>query len=223
VAYWITLGAAAGAAGGALVGGVGGRIGMFVLRLTSPDYVRGLESDDGFEIGVFDALDTLNLVVATAVMGAVVGLLVVLGRPFFPYRWMPLAWALAGAAIGGGLIVRSDGVDFTLLEPLWLAMLMFIAIPAAGAALIALLVGVYQRFWWHDWRIAVVLMIPAIPAVIVAPFVIAAGVVVLAGIHFGVTMDFWRRWPVRAAAAALFVLLTVFGAVDLGRDAAALT
>ena len=36
---------------GVLVGGIVGRVAMLVLRLTSPDSVRGVESDDGFTIG----------------------------------------------------------------------------------------------------------------------------------------------------------------------------
>lgn len=97
VVYWISLGAAAGGAGGALVGGVGGRLAMFLLRLTSDSAVRGLESDDGFVIGRFDLVSTLSLLVLTTVLGASVGLIVVAGRPFFPRKGMPFAWAPAGA------------------------------------------------------------------------------------------------------------------------------
>ncbi len=74
VAYWVTLGAAAGGLGGALIGGIGGRLAMFILRLTSSDAVRGVESDDGFIIGRFNVIDTLNLIAATAVMGAIAGM-----------------------------------------------------------------------------------------------------------------------------------------------------
>ena len=48
---WLLLGMATGGWAGFLVGGVGGRIAMFVLRLTSTDSVRGTQSDDGFTIG----------------------------------------------------------------------------------------------------------------------------------------------------------------------------
>src|ERR1044071_7492543 len=52
VAWWVLVGAASGAIAGALVGGIGGRLAMLLLRLTSPDAVTGMISDDGFEIGV---------------------------------------------------------------------------------------------------------------------------------------------------------------------------
>jgi len=82
VGYWLSLGAAAGGLGGMAIGGVGGRIAMFVLRLTSDDSVRGIESDDGFTIGQFDAGDTSSLLFVTAVMGAIVGLFVGFGGVF---------------------------------------------------------------------------------------------------------------------------------------------
>ncbi len=48
-------GAVAGMAAGLVWGGIGGRIAMRILFLTSDDRVRGLTSDDGFEIGTFSA------------------------------------------------------------------------------------------------------------------------------------------------------------------------
>ena len=40
-----------GAISGAVIGGLGGRLVMRILLLTSDDTVRGVTSDDGFEIG----------------------------------------------------------------------------------------------------------------------------------------------------------------------------
>lgn len=36
---------------GLLIGGVGGRLAMFLLRLTSSESLHGVETDDGFIIG----------------------------------------------------------------------------------------------------------------------------------------------------------------------------
>ena len=78
-------------------------------------------------------------------------MIVVFGRPFFPKRGMPFAWAGAGAITGGAILINSDGVDFTLLEPHLLAIVFFVTIPAVGAGLIAWLTEVYPRFWrWRD-------------------------------------------------------------------------
>ena len=51
----IEVGSAAGGMSGLLWGGVGGRVAMRVVLLTSDDRVRGLTSDDGFEIGRLSA------------------------------------------------------------------------------------------------------------------------------------------------------------------------
>ena len=118
LAYWISLGAAASGLGGALVGGIGGRLAMFLLRLTSDASVRGIESDDGFIIGRFDLASTAQLLLVTIILGVILGLIVVAGRLFFPKGGMPFAWAAAGGLAGGPLFISEDGVDFTLLGPL---------------------------------------------------------------------------------------------------------
>lgn len=51
----------AGITTGVLVVGVGSRLAMFALRLTSPEHVRGITSDDGFVIGRFTLSGTYNL------------------------------------------------------------------------------------------------------------------------------------------------------------------
>lgn len=56
--------------GGVVIGG-GSRLAMFLLRLTSPDSVIGVESDDGFRIGQFTFLDTYNLLNLGGALGIV--------------------------------------------------------------------------------------------------------------------------------------------------------
>ena len=53
---------------GLLIGGVGGRLAMFLLRLTSDPALRGRQTDDGFTIGVFST-ETLFLLGVTAGLG----------------------------------------------------------------------------------------------------------------------------------------------------------
>lgn len=221
ILYWTTLGAAAGGLGGLLIGGVGGRLAMFVLRLTSDDSVRGIRSDDDFIIGRFDLTSTLSLLAVTMIMGSVVGLIVVLGRPFFPKRGMPFAWALAGAITGGAILISADGVDFTLLEPHLLAVAMFIAIPAVGAGLIAWLVEVFPRFWWRRRKLtalAGVAMIGLIPAFPVAIAALLVGTLFLVGMQ----IPFWRRspgWlPARIAAITVFAAIVLLGLNNLVSD-----
>jgi len=129
---------AAGLAAGFLVGGVGGRLAMLLLRLTSDPYLHGLKTDDGFTIGVVSG-DTMFLLTFTAILGAIQGATYFLGRTVLPERSGPWIWGAFGCAVGGSAILRPDGIDFTLLEPQLLAVSMFIAIPAGGAAATGLL------------------------------------------------------------------------------------
>lgn len=221
VLYWITVGAAAGGLGGLLVGGIGGRLAMFLLRLTSDDSVRGIQSDDDFTIGRFDLGATISLLAVTTALGIIVGLIVVFGRPFFPRRMMPSAWALAGATAGGGILVHQDGVDFTLLEPHWFAVALFVAIPAAGAGLIAWLTEVYPRFWWRKREVTALAALPILPGIVFFPIAIAA---LLVGALWWLVMRFAEgrrlpaRRPVRIAAALVFAAVVVLGIVDLADD-----
>jgi hypothetical protein len=139
VAWWVLVGAAAGAIAGLVVGGVGGRLAMLLLRLTSPDLVIGAISDDGFEIGVITPA-TLNLVAAMGAVGGVNGVLYAAVRRAIPARLRLPLWSLFAAAVGGAEFVHEDGLDFTLLEPAWLAVALFVALPGAAAALVVVLV-----------------------------------------------------------------------------------
>ena len=88
----VSAGVVGGLATGALIGGVGGRLAMFVLRVTSDPSLHGLKTDDGFTIGRFSG-ETLFLVLATAALGVLGGLLYLAVRPWLPERWRA---ALAG-------------------------------------------------------------------------------------------------------------------------------
>lgn len=221
VARWATLGAAAGGFGGFLVGGIGGRLAMLLLRLTSPDWVRGLETDDGFVIGRFDASATAELLLITTILGSVVGLVVVFARPFFP-KWMWLPWAIAGAAVGGAGLVHTNGIDYNVLEPTWLAILLFVSIPALGAAFIAWLVELIHPHWWRRWDVTILGVGFALPSLIALPVSLVA-VAVAALWVAAMRIAFVRRlpqWlPARMAAGLVFVAVILFTALKLGRDA----
>jgi len=221
VAYWLTLGAAAGGLGGLLVGGIGGRLAMFLLRLTSDESVRGIDSDDGFTIGRFDLVDTIGLLAVTTVMGTVVGLICVFGRPFFPRRGMPMAWAFAGAITGGAILIHKDGIDFVVLEPNWLAVALFMAIPAAGAGLIAWFIEVFPRFWWDSRMATAAAALVLLPSLIFFPLAIAALIVgscwwLVMQVPALRTLPNWK--PARFAAIAVFGLIIVMGALNLSDD-----
>lgn len=104
---------------------------MLLLRLTSPDSVVGMTSDNGFEIGVV-TVDTLQLVLATAMLGGINGVVYAALRGAIPPRARLRLWSLFAAALGSVNIVHEDGVDFTFLEPALLAIALFVLLPGAA-------------------------------------------------------------------------------------------
>jgi hypothetical protein len=134
------IGVAAGAICGFVVGGVLGRLAMLVLRLTSADNVIGVETDDGFEVGRVTLGGSLNLAFVYTVGGVILGLLYALARRFLPQRGRLLAFSAVTAALGGATFVHADGIDYALLDPLWLAVAFFVALPALAGLSVAWLV-----------------------------------------------------------------------------------
>ena len=135
----VSVGVVGGLVTGALIGGIGGRLAMFVLRLTSDPSLHGVKTDDGFTIGRFSG-ETLFLILATAALGVIGGLLYLVVRPWLPERWRAALTGLFGAIVGGALFIDPHGVDFTVLDPLPLAIAMFIALPAIYGVAMSLLV-----------------------------------------------------------------------------------
>jgi hypothetical protein len=122
----------AGAIAGLVWGGLAGRIAMRVLFLTSDDRVRGVMSDDGFEIGVFSD-ETAGLFIFATFAGAVLGFFGGLFRMFTagPSWLISAGTGLAAAMFFGSMVVTSSGIDFLILEPLWLAIALFVLLPGA--------------------------------------------------------------------------------------------
>ena len=135
----VSAGVVGGLATGALIGGVGGRLAMFVLRLTSDPALHGLKTDDEFTIGRFSG-ETMFLVLVTAGLGVIGGLVYLAVREWLPERWRAALAGLFGAIVGGAAFIRPDGIDFTRLDPLPLAIAMFIALPAIYGVAMSLFV-----------------------------------------------------------------------------------
>lgn len=104
---------------GVLVVGVGSRLAMLLLRITSPDRVRGVTSDDGFIIGQFTVGGTYNLLLLGATVGIIGAGAYQMVAPWLigPTWFRRLTTGLASAAVVGSMLVHADGVDFTLLNP----------------------------------------------------------------------------------------------------------
>ena len=208
------FGAAAlgGMAAGFLVGGVGGRLAMFILRLTSDDSVRGIESDDGFTIGQITG-ESFFLIAATTLFGTVLAFGYLAVRRWLPERSRPLQAAVFFGLVGGAAVIKPDGVDFTFLDPLWLAVVLFVALPAGYGWLMAALV---ERLVARPEEVPK-LRVAAVVAFAVIGFfgTLAVGIAVVAGIMILIG----RRWPAAAAAVThpvptwivRFVLMVIAG------------
>ena len=169
------VGAGSGAIAGLVVGGIGGRLAMLLLRLTSPDFVVGMTSDDGFEIGVVSTR-TLNLLLATAGLGAINGVLYSALREAIPARLRLPLWTFLAASLGGASVVHEDGIDFTLLEPASLAVALFVALPAAAAAVVVLLVERWSRMEpWADRRLSFGICVSALVGAFALVFAASSG------------------------------------------------
>jgi hypothetical protein len=180
VSWWVMAGAAAGAIAGCLVGGIGGRLAMLLLRVTSPESVIGVISDDGFEIGVIST-DTLNLVGSMTMLGAINGVLYAAVRSAIPARLRLPLWAAFAALFGGANFVHDDGVDFALLEPALLAILLFVALPGLAAALVVFLVERWSETTpWQNRRFAAGLVVATVASTFAILFALLVSVVALA-------------------------------------------
>jgi hypothetical protein len=216
------LAGAAGGVAGLLIGGVGGRFAMFILRLTSDDFVRGAESDDGFTIGRF-SLETGFLLAVTAALGSIAALLYVSLRPALPARWRRAIWATVCAATGGAAIVHTDGVDFKLLEPAALAVAMFIAIPAAGGWLMAYFIDRWDPWWITNRRRTAIASIGIVPVILIGVGLIPVAVIVAAALvalvaQIGVLHRAALHVAVRGAVCLGLAALTTVAIIDLSSD-----
>ena len=91
--------------------------------------------------------------------------------------------SIVGTTVGGSLLLHADGVDFNLLEPTWLAVTLFILIPAGGAALMAFWVERWDRWWLTDRRRTIIAALPTVVLIpLIFPVLFAAAAVVLVAI-----------------------------------------
>lgn len=144
-----TLAASAvlGAVAGGLVG-ILGRLAMRLLAVTSPSTAQGRITDDQARVGEITLTGTLAIVVLTVFAGAMLGLAYPLVRRILPAGTAVrvACFGLLTGAIGGSILVHDHpSFDYTVLEPTWLAVTLFISVPAAWGALTALLVERVDR------------------------------------------------------------------------------
>lgn len=216
---------AAGALAGLLVGGVGGRLAMLLLAVLN-DRATGLVSDDGFEIGRFTLAGTLNLLAVGAGLGVLgAGIYALLRGLRLGPRWFQVVSLSVGpGVVVGAMLVHVEGVDFTFLRPLWLAVSLFVLIPGLYGAALTLLAERWVRDdgWFargHAAAVAPVLLLWA-PLFPFLAGLVAGWAVLEAARRRGWLPTRVRTvapWALRAALTVLFALSLVDLWSDVGR------
>lgn len=222
---WVLI--VAGIPTGVVVAGLGGRLAMLLLRLTSSPAVDGVTSDDGFEIGRFTLAGTYNLLMVGAAVGVIGAAAYRAVAPWLlgPGWFRRLTTAAGSGAVVGSMLVHDDGVDFRVLTPTWLAVGLFVALPALfavaiGAAVDRVADGVPRPGRRH-WLVA---------AVLVAAFPFTILVIAVAALVLAAWVPFRRRLqragglPTAAGLAvrAAWLLIGVVGLAGLVVDVRAL-
>lgn len=214
---------------GIVVVGLGSRLAMFLLRVTSSDDVLGVTSDDGFTIGQVTLGGTYNLVIVGAAAGFIGAVAYVAVAPWLigPTWFRRVTVGLTAGALGGAALIHSDGIDFNVLEPLWFAVVLFIALPlATGVALAAVADAVADPDSWTArgrWRWALPLVLLAVVPVTLA--VIAPLALVVAAL---LALRRVLLAPLRGSRAATlgvrsaFFVIPVLSFLALGEDLAEL-
>ncbi len=185
---------------------------MRIVFLTSDDRVRGVISDDGFEIGRI-SFETIELLVFATFLGVIGGLTYGFVRMLLRGPTWVVAMAV-GVAVGSGVgaLIVQPGVDFELLEPLWLTIGLFVLLPGAWGVTVVLLTE----------RLLRNATVPATaPSQVPTRRRGAMGRVVA----WLLWPPFMRRWGTRGSVVAWLLLaaITVAGVIDLTRDVARFT
>jgi hypothetical protein len=204
---------------------------MLLLRVTSPDRVRGVISDDGFTIGQFTVGGTYSLLVLGAGVGIIGAGAYQMVAPWLigPTWFRRLTTGLASAAVVGSMLVHADGVDFTLLKPTWLAIGLFVALPGLFGIFIGSAVDAVGKpnSWTAQgrrrWLLPITLVGCFPPTVLFLFFAFFA-------LWFWVVADLGalthdlRRIPLYSLAVrSIWLFIAVAGLVALVKDIEALT
>ena len=117
---------------GVVVAGIGSRLAMLLLRLTSPMRCGVSRATTTSPSASFTLAGTYNLLVLGAAIGIIGAAAYQWVRPWLlgPWWFRRLTTALGSGVVVGSLLLHADGIDFTVLKPTWLAIGLFIAVPA---------------------------------------------------------------------------------------------
>lgn len=205
-----------GALSGVLAVGVLARLVMALLAFLNAD-AAGVTSDDGFTIGQFTLYGSLQLAASGLQLG-VIGVFFYLALRWLmigPEWFRLLSISLGPAVVIGAIIVHTDGVDFRVLDPAWLAAVLFVLVPGAYCAMLHVF---SERALRSDRDLpGPLLFLGLLPWVPLLPLtlLLLGGFLAARRVRGGSG----AAWLARGVLAALFV----FCVVDLARDIEILT
>ena len=168
----VGIAASVGILTGIVVGGIGSRLAMRAIAATSDPRLRGVLTSDREPIGEITLEGTIGLVLFVGVLGgALLGIGYLLLRSLLPddLRLRAACSAVLVWCIGAATMFDSSDFDFRVLEPGWLAIVMFSAIFLVAGWVAAAGIEVALRSWpapgrTSAWRFApLVLLLPFIP------------------------------------------------------------
>jgi hypothetical protein len=201
-----------GAVAGVFVVGVLSRLAMMLLAVLNPG-ATGVTSDDGFTMGQFTLSGSAQLALAGLQFGVTGAFcyVVVRGLLVGPAWFRLVSVSLGPAVVIGAIVVHTDGVDFPLLEPSWLAVALFVAVPWAYVALLHVFAERALRRGGYSSTPALVLGLA--PWVLLLPLglILVGGWLALRALrrtgpgHRLLTSP-WPAWVLRVGLAALFVM-----------------
>ena len=193
--------------------------------------MHGVRSDDDFVIGKVTIGGTYNLLQIGAAVGIIGAGVYMLVAPWLigPVWFRRLTTGLASAVVAGSMLVHDKGIDFHVLQPTWLAIGLFVALPGLfGIAIAAAVDAVRRPDTWtargrRRWALVIV-SVACFPAtlliVMVAVVVTAFGEVLRAA---GV-LRIVRGLPAHALVIrSLWLLIAVAGLIALINDITAIT
>lgn len=192
------------------------RLIMRVLALTSPDATGRFTEAQAF-VGTISFEGTRNLFLFGALPGAFLSSVVFA----FVYRWLPGGW-LGGLVYGLLLLVigapvleplRPDNPDFGILQPGWLAVLLFSLLILGHGMLLAAVFGWCSRRLplrpRRPWLAASPLLAGVIYVPIGVVLLVGAGVTVLGAAVLPGVGRWWASRTVRWAGLVVLAVLTL--------------
>lgn len=213
---------------GVLVFGIGGRLAMRLIAATSNDAVQGAFTDAGEEIGKISADGTIGLIIfAGLFFGALGGWVYGVLRPLFPARRSRrvLVSGLAAAAIGTPILINPGDRDFSILDPLWLAVALFVAVPLLFGLVIPFVADPLRNFYeTTPLRFPHLLaFVPLVPLLLTGIFFAGALLVGVVGAALSTRPRPARVVPaVRIVVAGAVFAFAIYGVTEIaeveGRD-----